>query len=120
MSFSNVQPSGLNNAIENFNPIAKSINSVIKWRDAQPGIARKVVAGAAMAAISLGGLIDAVTSLAFAILTSPALLFGSKTPTLLLGRAVTNGFVSLVSISIAQHDNIFSEQLGQSLSKRFN
>ncbi len=63
---------------EGFNPVEKGFKKIVKWRDNAPGIGRRVVLGAALVGLSLGFLIDSVTSLALAIITSPLELFGIK------------------------------------------
>jgi hypothetical protein len=91
------------------------LKAVGKWRDKAQGtldkVGRRVCCRVAIAALSIAGLVESVTSLALAILTSPSLLAGSKVSVRLLNRAAMAVAGSLIWISIGEFVNVFNDRI---------
>jgi hypothetical protein len=97
---------------------------VCDWRDGAQdigeGIIRRVSCGAALVGLACIGLIDAVGSLALAIITSPSFIFGSEV-SLDLGKRGLNGIgANAVALTYLQIINIFCDRMGEEKKNRFS
>ena len=97
----------------------KSLENVGEWRDKDPSVIRKVATGAAFAGIGIASLVDAVVSVALAILTSPLLLAGMDFTKAFGERAMMNGFIAGAFLTVAQYDNATADSLKDAFKKRF-
>ncbi len=90
---------------------------VADWRDDGRGgldkTLRKIAAGAALAILAIGGLIDTIASLALCILTAPAALAGNSLSRGFLRRAVNGGLFSFLALTFLQYNNIVKNKLMQ-------
>lgn len=112
--------STVNKFIKNFHPIVDAFANTVEWRDQESNVARKVVAGAGLAVLGLGCLIDAIVSLSLAILTSPTYLMGNSITKNLLSRSFYIGLFGLYSLTVAEYDNIVVKNLETSFDSRFS
>ena len=87
----------------------------IKWRNEAKSILGKVVrrvcCGVALALLAIAGLVEAVTSLALAILTSPSQLAGYELSSKLFHRAKRSAFGALMFISMGEFVNVYKDQM---------
>ncbi len=90
---------------DGFNPVANGMGKIGEWRDENPTIVRKVVFGAVLVGSSLGLLIDSVTSLALAIITSPLELFGIHLAINFAQRSAGNFVISALCFTYLQCKN---------------
>ena len=90
---------------------------VCDWRDKDQGfgdaIVRRVCCSLALVSLSLVGLIDAIGSLALAVLTSPGLIFGAQFPSTMGERGVKGLAACGLSLTYMQVLNIFVDTLGE-------
>lgn len=104
--------------IEQTNTGPLGVVHVSGWRDEDPSIVRKVVCGAGILVSGLVGLVDAVASLALAILTYPLNWFGHKFSKAFFDRALFGGCVSAMAITISQFDNLVEKKLMEKIQNR--
>jgi len=97
----------------------KSVENVTRWRDSDPSVIRKVATGAALAGIGIASLVDAVVSVALAILTSPLLLAGMDFSKAFIVRAMINGLIAGAFLTVIQYDNATADSLKGAFEKRF-
>jgi hypothetical protein len=103
--------------IEHYTP-AIIVQKSVQWRDANPTIARKVVCGASLFVSGLAGLVDAVASIALAILSSPLELAGLHFARSFLKRTLFESVLSGMHLTVNQFDNLCSKNLNDCIAQQ--